>query len=64
VNTKVEIYVQTGEYTGIRCTPLVVQFAGDGDAFAGRPVSEKDAEDFDDLSDGADANDEGDLSNF
>ena len=64
VNTKVEIYVQTGEYTGIRCTPLVVQFAGDGDAFAGRPVSEKDAEDFDDLSDGADANDVEDLSNF
>ena len=60
VNTKVEIYVQGGDYPGIRCSPLVVQFAGDGDAFAGRPVSDKDAEEFEDLSDGADAEDDSD----
>lgn len=67
VNTKVEVYVQGGDYPGIRCSPLVVQFAGDGDAFAGRPVSDKDAEEFEDLSEGADADDEnsdGDLSKF
>lgn len=64
VNTKVEFYVQTGDYPGIRCSPLVVQFAKDGDAFAGRPVSDKDAEDFEDLSDGADAEEDTDDEDF
>ena len=60
VNTKVEIYVQGGDYPGIRCSPLVVQFAANGEAFAARPVNDKDAEEFEDLSDGADAEDDGD----
>lgn len=64
VNTKVEIYIQTGDFPGIRCSPLVVQFAGDGDAFAGRPVSDKDADEFEDLSDGADDDDEFDENKF
>lgn len=51
VNATVDVWAQTGQYTGVRCTLLGVQFAGDGDAFAaGKPAS---LDDFDDLSEGA-----------
>jgi len=56
VNVSVDIWCQTGKYAGIRCTLVAVQFVKDGDAFAGAPAS---ADDFDDLSGGADA-----LSDF
>jgi hypothetical protein len=46
VNASVDIWAQTGQYTGVRCTLVGVQFAGDGDAFAGAPAT---ADDFDDL---------------
>lgn len=39
VNAKVEIWVQSGKYTGVRATLLAVQFAADGEAFAGSPAS-------------------------
>lgn len=35
VNASVDIWAQDGEYTGIRCTLIAVQFARDGDAFGG-----------------------------
>jgi hypothetical protein len=46
VNASVDIWAQTGQYMGIRCTLVGIQFAGDGDAFAGAPAT---ADDFDDL---------------
>lgn len=53
VNAIVEIYAQKGEYAGMRASLQGVQFASDGDAFAGGSVA--DTDDFDDLSDGSDA---------
>lgn len=47
VNAKVDIWVQQGKYPGVRASLLAVQFAADGDAFAGAPAN---AEGFDDLS--------------
>jgi len=38
VNASVDIWAQDGQYSGIRCTLIAVQFAGDGDAFGGGPV--------------------------
>jgi hypothetical protein len=35
VNASVDIWAQDGEYPGIRCTLIAVQFAKDGDAFGG-----------------------------
>lgn len=35
VNASVDIWAQDGEYTGIRCTLIAIQFAKDGDAFGG-----------------------------
>ena len=52
VNATVDIYAQKGQYPGIRASMIAVQFAKDGDAFAGTPAS---ADDFEDLSDGADS---------
>lgn len=51
VNATVDIWAQTGKYTGIRAALIGVQFAADGEAFGGAPAT---AEDFDDLSDGED----------
>jgi Protein of unknown function (DUF2815) len=51
VNATVDIWAQDGRHSGVRCTLLGVQFAGDGDPFAaGKPAS---VDDFDDLSEGA-----------
>jgi hypothetical protein len=53
VNAIVDVYAYDKYGDQINCTLLGLQFAGDGDAFSGsRPASE---DDFDDLSDGADA---------
>ena len=61
VNAKVEIYAQVGENPGIRASVAGVQFFRDGDAFsAGGPAS---TDDFDDVSDGADAEDFGNDAN-
>ena len=35
VNASVDIWAQDGEFSGIRCTLIAVQFAKDGDAFGG-----------------------------
>lgn len=35
VNAIVEVWAQSGQYTGIRCSLLGVQFVKDGDAFGG-----------------------------
>lgn len=50
VNATVDLWVQTGTYTGIRATLIAVQFAADGAAFAGAPAVVAD-DDFEDLSD-------------
>ena len=52
VNAIVEIYIQTGSNAGIRCGLSGVQFASDGDAFAGGAPAR--AADFDALAAGAD----------
>lgn len=53
VNAIVEIWVQTGTNSGVRCGFKGLQFAGDAPAFtASRPAS---LDDFEDVSDGADA---------
>jgi len=53
VNATVEIYVQAADNPGLRAGFSGVQFAGDGDAFsAGGPAS---LDEFDDITDGADA---------
>lgn len=51
VNGIVDFWAQSGQYPGVRCTLVAVQFAGDGEAFAGAPAS---ADEFEDLSDGDD----------
>ncbi len=57
VNAVLEVWAQTKENPGMRCKVLGVQFVKDGDAFiAGSKASE---DDFEDLSDGADAPDVG-----
>lgn len=55
VNATVELYAQTGQNEGMRCGLVGLQFAADGDSFGG--ASSAQADDFDDLSDGADAPD-------
>lgn len=55
VNATVDIYAQTGKYPGIRASFNGVQFASEGDAFGGGARGSLD--DFEDLSDGADADD-------
>ena len=47
VNGSVDIYVQTGEFPGVRASLIAVQFAADGDAFSSAPAT---ADDFEDLS--------------
>lgn len=39
VNGKVDIWIQTGKYPGVRASLQAVQFVADGDAFAGAPAS-------------------------
>lgn len=51
VNAVVDIWAQTGQYPGIRATLVAVQFAADGDAFAGSPAT---ADDLDDISSSGD----------
>lgn len=52
VNASVEIWVQAGQYPGVRCSLRGVQFAKDGDAFGGsRPAK---AEDFEALAEDED----------
>ena len=53
VNAILDIWAQKGQYAGIRASLKGVQFHKDGDAFSGATVAA--ADDFDDLSDGADA---------
>ena len=38
VNASVDLWAQDGQYSGIRCTLVAVQFAKDGDAFGGGPI--------------------------
>lgn len=56
VNAKVQIWAQDGQYTGMRCTLMGVQFVKDGDSFGG--AGKANADEFDDLGaeeDGEDA---------
>ena len=56
VNATIDIWAQSGEFgPAIRCTPIGVQFVRTGDAFTGAPPATTD--DFEDLTDGADAGD-------
>ena len=56
VNAFVDVWVQTGENPGIRASLGGIQFSKDGDAFSGGvPTS---ADDFDDLAQGAEADDD------
>ena len=48
VNASIEIWIQAGQYPGVRCTLIGVQHVADGDAFAGAQATD---EDFDDLGD-------------
>ncbi len=58
VNAVLDIWAQDNQYgKGIQCSLLGVQFVRDGDAFSGGGVAKED--DFEDLSDGADAPDVG-----
>lgn len=54
VNANIEIYVQTGKHTGIRCSLLGVQYNAEGEAFSGGAGA---IESFKDLDEGADAGD-------
>ena len=55
VNATVDIYVQKGDFPGVRGSVSGVQFYSDGEAFGGgRPAS---ADEFDDVTEGADADD-------
>lgn len=55
VNASVEIWAQDGENSGIRCALRGVQFFRDGDAFSGG--SKVSDDEFDELEEGADADD-------
>lgn len=48
VNASVDFWVQEGQYAGVRCSLLGVQFAEDGEAFGGAPAASQD--DFEDLA--------------
>lgn len=53
VNATVDVWAQKGEFAGIRCVPIGIQYVSEGDAFTGAPPARMD--DFDDLTDGASA---------
>lgn len=55
VNAIVEIFAQKGEFPGIRASFSGVQFFADGEAFSGSRAA--DADDFEDLAEGTDADD-------
>lgn len=55
VNATVSLYAQTGTTEGMRCSLVGLQFAADGDSFGG--ASAASADDFEDLSEGANAPD-------
>lgn len=57
VNASVEIWAQDGENSGIRCQLRGVQFFRDGEGFGGG--SKASVDEFDDLGEGADADDLG-----
>lgn len=50
VNATIEVWAQDGQYTGMRCTLLGVQFNRDGDSFGGAGKANDD--DFEDLGQG------------
>ncbi len=56
VNAIVDVYAQTGDFEGIRCSLKGVQFERDGDAFAGGSAAS--ADDFETIEEGADALDD------
>lgn len=56
VNASVDIYAQSGENSGIRCSLVAVQFDSDGDSFSGATKSTGD--EFEDLGDGSAAGDD------
>jgi hypothetical protein len=56
VNAVLEVWAQTKDTPGMRCKLLGLQFVRDGDALAGSATSASE-DDFEDLSDGADAPD-------
>jgi hypothetical protein len=62
VNASVDVWVQKGQYTGVRCTLIGIQFCEDGEAFAGAPATADDFEALeganDDFSDFAETDDE------
>lgn len=51
VNASVDIWAQEGQYVGVRCTLIGVQFFADDTPFGGAPKAS--ADDFADLGDGA-----------
>lgn len=53
VNVTVDIWAQTKDFPGIRCSLIGVQFNRDGDAFSGSATVS--ADDFDDVSEGSNA---------
>lgn len=53
VNAIVDVYIQGGEYPGVRASFSGVQFVADGDAFGGGRAAAPD--DFEDLTAGSDA---------
>lgn len=53
VNATIDIYAQDGENSGIRSGLLAIQFNRDGDSFGG--ASKGEADDFEDLGEGSDA---------
>ena len=53
VNASVDIYAQSGENEGIRCSLIGVQFCADGDSFGGASAANTD--DFEETEAGADA---------
>lgn len=55
VNAKVDIWPQTKDYPGVRCTLLGVQFNRHGDAFSG--AAKASDNDFETITEGADAAD-------
>jgi hypothetical protein len=56
VNASIEFWAQDGDNAGIRCSLRGVQFSRDGDSFAGG--SKAKADEFDELNEGADADNE------
>lgn len=56
VNASVDIYAQSGENSGVRCSLVAIQFNRDGDSFSG--ASKSTGDEFEDLGSGSDAGDD------